>query len=351
MNLEQFDIFEAQFQRAMAGFRKSLPYMNSEQELIGFTKDVLESILPQGGYFILPYEYLGDRISRIFETSPMRQVCTVRTISKPIAYMVIDDNQVTGLTQGGEQTSIAVAVTPLIGQLTIPTWQVSADLRVSTFMIEDSSFDISEWVITKGSNKIRRLQNTEFVNGSGSGTAKGILSYNKWGDAAVTIGDDDNYTRDALEYIKSGGATSITYAGLVNLQNALLEDYQDDATFMMHRTTWGQILQLVDSQNRPLFQLANLLQTGADRILLGRPVVFAADFVQPTGTNTFAAGSAPIMYGDFKEGYAIIDRIGFQVLRDIYTQASDNLVRYILTTRYGGSLTSYQSLKVLEIAA
>lgn len=319
-----------------------------------YTKDVLEGILPDGGYFILPYEWLGRRITRIFETSPMRQICTTINTTKPMVTMVVDDNQVTGETEGGEQTTIAKSNTPQIGTVSIAIHQISELLQVSDYMLSDAGFDIADWIVTKGTNRIVRKQNTNFISASATGatTPRGILSYPKWGGAAVEIGNDNNYERNALEYIKSGGATSLTYNGLVNLQNAVVEDYQPNSSFLMHRTTWGQILQLADTQQRPLFQFQDLLKTGAfNQPLLGKEVRFAADLAQPTGSNTYTGGDAPILYGDFRECYMIVDRLGMQVLRDQYTGAASNIVKFYVKARYGGGLMNFQGLKVLEIGA
>lgn len=316
-----------------------------------YLKDVVETILPSGGLFVLPFEYLARRITRIFETSPMRQICTVMTINKPQAKMIVDDDQVTDLTVGGEKTTIQISTTPQIAEISFVLSQLSANVRVTDYMIQDTGFDISDWVIGKAGRKMNRQQNTAFLLGESVDTPKGILAYDKWKNQVSAVGNEDNYTQDALEYIGSGASAAFTYDGFVQIQAALLEEYQEAAIWLMHRTSWGAVLQIKDSQQRPIFQLADLLKTGTNRILLGNPVRFAADMPKPTGINVFAFASTPVIYGDFKEGYTIVDRMGISVLRDNITLADNNLVKYLLKTRYDGRLTSYQSLKVLAIQA
>lgn len=322
-----------------------------------FRKDVIEGSLPQGGYWVLPFQYLNDTITRIFETSPMRSICRVQTITKPIAFEVIDDQQ-TGVVSGSQESqSIPNTTTPLIGQVTFPVWNISAVLLVSDQMIQDSNRDIGQWVTAKGMDRIVRTQNTAFVIGSGANEARGILSYATWGSSAVTVGQSTAYVTGELQNIfgstNATVANTISYDGIVNTQNSLIENYQRDAVWLMHRLTFGQILQIKDTQDRPLFIMQNLLSTGADGLpLMGRRVVFAQDLPSPDPvTGLFSEFDVPIVYGDFREGYSIFDRMGIQVLRDIFTESTEFRVRFILKARYGGGLTSYDRLKRMEIGA
>jgi len=322
-----------------------------------FRKDVIEGSLPQGGYWVLPYQYLNDTITRIFETSPMRNICRVQNITKPFAFEVIDDQQTGEPSTSQESQTIAVTSTPTIGQVTFPVWNIGEVLLVSDQMIQDANRDIGQWVVGKGMNRIVRKENTAFILGSGANEARGILDYPKWGGFAATVGQSTAYVTGELQNIfgstNATVANSISYDGLVNTQNALIEDYQRSASWLMHRLTFGQILQIKDTQDRPLFIMQNLLMTGAEgQPLLGKKVSFAQDLPSPDAvTGLFSEFDVPIVYGDFFEGYSIFDRIGIQVLRDIFTGAPDFRVKFIVKARYGGGLTSYDRLKRMEIGA
>ena len=62
------------------------------------------------------------------------------------------------------------------------------------------------------------------------------------------------------------------------------EAYQGNAKWLLNRLVWAQILKLKNTTDLPLFQLQNLLQTGARYVLLGQPVVFAAPSTAPVRT-------------------------------------------------------------------
>jgi HK97 family phage major capsid protein len=216
------------------------------------------------------------------------------------------------------------------------------------------------WVTNKTIQITNLYENSAFLQGNGSKKARGILNYPAWGGEAVAFGNDSNYERNALEHIYTGTAGVLTYDSLINVQNSLLEQYQANAQWLMTRSTWSVILQLKDDQNRPLYNLNNLLQTGADKVLLGQEVRIAAptQTVQE-GTTTGSLPGMPqvvtggtdpvtgvIIYGDFREGYGIVDRLGFTTIVDILTEKQ--YVKYYTRKRVGGALTSYQSLKVLD---
>lgn len=62
-----------------------------------------------------------------------------------------------------------------------------------------------------------------------------------------------------------------------------------------------------------------------------------------------AAGSMLIVFGDFKRGYLIVDRVGIRVLRDHYS--SKPYVLFYTTKRVGGGVHDFEAIKLLKFAA
>lgn len=340
-------------------FKKTMPWMKEEDLNTIVNKTYQEGVNPLGGFFVLP-EYSTTRVGKAYETSPMRQYATVDTTQSNNKTYWIDDNLTGETSQTGELQSMGTASTPEYGKLRIFVHKTTLPQNTSLEELEDASINIEDQIMSKIDQRFTLKTNQLFISGNGVSEARGVLDYGKWGGAAVQIGNDANYQRGALEYIQSGSATGLTYNGLINLQNSLVANtvqsnssmpnnsqlYDANAVFMMHRTTWAEVLKLTDTQDRPLIQMQNLLETGNLGILLGKPVVFAADIPQISA----GVGTSPIIYGDFS-GYAIVDKLGLQIIRDIYTQAEDGLINYWAHLRVGGGLINYQSLKVLELAA
>jgi HK97 family phage major capsid protein len=83
-------------------------------------------------------------------------------------------------------------------------------------------------------------------------------------------------------------------------------------------------------------------QAGQPATLLGYPVTEMA------AMPTVAANALAVAFGDFREGYLIVDRIGVRVLRDPYTNKP--YVMFYTTKRVGGGLLNPDAIKVLKIA-
>lgn len=314
---------------------------NYSEEAKGLIKkDFIAGINPSGGYWIRP-ERSSQMVTRIFETSPVRQVANIQTTTSDSFEMIVRDQK--GSTGGwvGETQSRSKTSTAQIGLLTIPIHEIFAEPAVTQKMIDDAGFDIEGFVAQEIQRDISLDENTAFVNGDSSKKPEGFTTLPAW---AV----QGTYQRGALEQIPSGSATALTSDGVIDLQNSLVEFYQPGANWMMKRLTFSEIVKLKDGEDRYLINL-NMLREGTDKILLGKPVIFADDFTGPTSSGVFATSSLPIVYGNFSVGYTIVDRFGFRLLRDEFTDKPN--VLFYTTKRTGGAVTNFQSLKLQVVSA
>ena len=340
-----------------------LPYLSTENRLEvakGYvTKTYQEGTAPDGGFFVIP-STSPDQIVRRFETSPIGAFATRMPTTTLQKRFFINDTLTGATTQTGELQTLLPAATATFGEIIITAHKMKQIQIASNEILQDPIVNFDTIIMDKIDQRFTLDENNLFVNGTGSQEARGILDYPEWGGAAVQFGNDNNYQRAALETIQSGSATGITYDGLINIQNALVaftaqansgtdndpQLYEANARWMAQRETWGNVLRLKDTQDRPLFIMQDLLRDGAPPgILLGKPVVFAANIPAVSA----GSGAKVMLYGDFRSAYTILDRLGMQVIRDIYTQASEGAVRWIVYKRMGAALTNYQALKVLQL--
>ena len=296
-------------------------------------KSMSTDVNPDGGYLVRP-ELSDTIITRVFETSPLRQVANVeRTGAKSIDILI--DDQEAAARWVGEGASSGQTDTPQLAQKVIAAHKIEADPRMTTEMIEDSYLDVEAWLSRKVADKFARTQNTAFVSGDGVGKPRGFLTY----AAAATAG---TYERNAITQINMGSAAALNSDGLIEVQNALKEEYQAGAVFGMKRTTFGAALQLKGSDN--YFFSPVLLRDGQASIqLLGKPVVFMDDM------PAVAANALSVVYADFSTAYTILDRVGLQVLRDPFT--NKGFVTYYTTQRVGGDVTSFDAIVIGKVAA
>lgn len=296
-------------------------------------KAMSTDVNPDGGYLVRP-ELSNTIITRVFETSPLRQVANVeRTGAKSIDILI--DDQEAAARWVGEGASGGQTDTPQLAQKVIAAHKIEADPRMTTEMIEDSYLDVEAWLAGKVADKFARTQNTAFVSGDGVGKPRGFLTY----AASATAG---TYERNAITQINMGSAAALNADGLIEVQNGLKEEYQAGAVFGMKRTTFGAALQLKGNDN--YFFSPVLMRDGQASIqLLGKPVVFMDDM------PAVAANALSVVYADFGRAYTILDRVGLQVLRDPYT--NKGFVTYYTTQRVGGDVTSFDAIVIGKVAA
>lgn len=281
-----------------------------------------------GGYLVT--SHMSDRIVKtVFETSAMRKIAAVETISTD-ALEVIQDNDEAAVGWTTETGAVSDSDTPQIAKKVIDVHELYAQPKATQKLIDDASIDIELWLADKLADAFSRKENTAFISGDGSGKPKGILSYaagTAWGE---------------IEQINSGSAGAITADGLVNLFFALKEEYAARATFLMNRAAVKQARLLKEATtNQYLWQPG--LAAGAPDTLMGVPVMQAADMPVP------AANSLSVAVGDFSRAYQIVDRTGIRVLRDPFTDKP--FVKFYSTKRVGGDVVNFEAIKLLKLAA
>lgn len=305
-------------------------------EIALYTKTLIAGNNPQGGYYIRP-ERSAMMIQRIFETSPVRSIANVTTTNTDALEFVVDDNEATTGGWVGEVNARGITDTPDIGLETIPIHEQFAQPKATQKMLDDAGFDIEAWLSRKVTDIMTRTENGAFINGDGSQKPRGIISYPAWDTNGV-------YQRGHVEQVLSTGASAATTPiaddDLKVIQNSLIEDYQANAIWGIKRASFEFIITLKDGQGRYIFDQRNLQQRDPMN-LLGKTVIFMNDL--PEVNSPSALG---LIYGDFSLGYTIVDRIGFRVIRDEFTDKP--FIKFYTTKRTGAAVTNYQSYKILR---
>jgi HK97 family phage major capsid protein len=279
-----------------------------------------------GGFLVTP-EVSSEIVKKVFESSPMRQVASVQSISTDSLEILEDlDEVASGWVT--ETQARAATNTSKIKKIAIPVHELHASPTITQKLLDDANLNVEAWLQEKVASKFARDEATAFISGDGVGKPKGILTY--------SAGDGFGL----LEQVNSGHASQITADGLISLQAALFEAYQGNASWMMKRATVAEVRKLKDSQNRYLWEPS--LVPGTPDMLLGKAIYQAAD-MEATGANKLA-----VAYGDFRAGYQIVDRVGIRVLRDPYT--AKPYVLFYTTKRVGGAVKNFQAIKIGKCA-
>lgn len=289
---------------------------------------------PDGG-FAVPTDMSGRINQLVMETSPLRQVANVVTISSDALEGVNDLSEATsGWTSETEDRTETTS--PKLGAWRIPVFEQYAEPRATQKLLDDAMFNVEDYLAGKIADRFARMENSAFINGNGIKKPRGILTY--------PAGTPNATTFNVIEQLPTGasGAFASSNPGdaLINLVYSLKSVYRENAVFMMRRATLAEVRKLKDGQGNYLWQPDFQTQQGGK--LLGFNVVEAEDM------PAIAAGSLSIAFGDFNAAYQIVDRQGVRILRDAFT--AKPYVKFYTTKRVGGDVVNFEAIKLLKFA-
>ncbi len=283
---------------------------------------------PEGGYWV-ESGLSNQVITKVYESSPMRNVCTVENISGDALEVPEDLNEV-GAGWITERASRSETTTAEIGVRRIPVHELYAEPKATQTLLDDAQIDVETWLANKIADKISRLENTAVISGNGSGQPRGILDY----PAGTT-------NPGQVQQINSGSASALTSDGLRTLFYALKAPYVNNARWLMARSSIEAISKLKDSNGQYLWQPG--LQLGEPQNLLGHAIERMEDM------PVVASNSLSIAFGDWQQSYTIVDRMGIRVLRDPFS--SKPFVLFYTTKRTGGDVTNFEGFVIQKTAA
>jgi HK97 family phage major capsid protein len=289
---------------------------------------------PDGGYLV-PTQYSTRTMKRVYETSNLRGLATIETIGGKELILPRDEGEFGYGGWVGEITAPSETTTSQLGETKIFAHEMYAEPRVTQNMIEDAGIDIEAWVSNKVGEKMGRIEATAFHTGDGSNKPKGFLMYAAW----ATSGDDGHLENGKIEQIVSGGATTLTADAFYNVYYGLKDKYAANANWLMKRITVRDVMKLKDGQGNYLWQMGDI-KSGQPTTILTAPVTRSEDM------PTIAASSLSVAFGDFKEAYTIVDRLGLTLLRDNLT--AKPYVKFYNRRRVGGAVVNFEAIKLMK---
>jgi len=285
------------------------------------------------GGFAVP-EQLDRNILQIMkDESPMRQVCTVQPIGGVDYKKLVD---IGGAASGwvDEDDGRTLTASPQLAQLTPFMGEIYANPAATQTMLDDAFFNAESWLAGSVAEKFAEAEGTSFISGNGTKQPKGILEYT----SATTA--DASRTFGQLQHKVAASATAITSDELIDIVYLLRRKYRNGASFMMNGATVAAVRKMKDGNGNYLWQPS--VQAGQPATVHGYNLVENED-MPDIETNEVA-----VMFGNFKKGYLILDRMGIRTLRDPYTNKP--YVQFYSTKRVGGMLLDSLAIKLLKQA-
>ena len=213
-----------------------------------------------------------------------------------------------------------------IGHVNLNAYKGTTGLiRVSLELLQDSAFDLEQFLTEAFAVRLGRGYEYYLTNGSGSNAPFGILpAIAASGAAPVTaIGSD---TTDGLG---GTGANSIGYQDLVNLQHGVDPTYRRNGKYMFNDQTLRFLRTLIDKFGRPLWVPG--MKDGQPDSIAGMPYVINQSF------PSIAASATTIAFGDWNK--FIVRKVrDLQVLRLTERFADYGEVAFIAFSRLDSNL-------------
>ncbi|SEB40747.1 phage major capsid protein [Terriglobus roseus] len=207
----------------------------------------------------------------------------------------------------------AAEVDPTLSSVTLQVDNFTTGvIKIDRGLLTDAGFDIDGWIRDKFAKRFYRGASNLIVNGN-AGSVQSLASAYNTGVTTGTTG-------------------VIKYADLVSAMVALDPAYAANAVWAMNNATLGAILSITDSAGRPVF----LPDYGSAAVgfvgtILGRPVKLV------TQLPNVATGNAPILFGDFKQGYVFRQQApGLEIIRLNERYAAGYEVGFVGFARVGG---------------
>ncbi len=121
---------------------------------------------------------------------------------------------------------------------------------------------------------------------------------------------------------------------------ALRARYRANARWVTAKAVLSGLRKYKDTTNQYLWQPS--LSAGQPESFLGYGITEAEDM------PAVAANAFPLAFGDFREGYLIVDRVGMRMTRDEITLPG--FVTWYIRKRVGGRLRNTEAIKLLRIS-
>ncbi|MBL7684880.1 MAG: phage major capsid protein, partial [Deltaproteobacteria bacterium] len=163
---------------------------------------------PMGGYLITPE--LDREITKfLIETSPIRQVARIRTVSTDMYEKPQRTGRPAAVWRNRETPVSSDTAAPTYGKIQIKVHDVDARPLIPSNLINDSYADVEAEVREALAEEFSAAENNAFVTGDGDGQPRGFLNY----PAGNTYGK--------IEQINSGSGSALTPDGIRDLIGSL----------------------------------------------------------------------------------------------------------------------------------
>lgn len=296
-------------------------------------KAIQVGVSEDGGY-AAPPELDQSLLEILRKDNVMREECGSIIISASGYKKLVN---VGGASSGwvGETDERSETNSPKLKEIIATMGEVYAKPKSTQQALDDMFFDVEQWIAGEVASEFAEQEAAAFLTGNGTKKPKGILAH------TLDVKGDKTRAFGQLQKFISGTSSNFTYDNLIDLIYGTRKGYRNGAKWMMNGLTIARVRKIKDLEGNYIWQPSTQLDQPST--LLGYGIAENEDMPD------VAADANAIMFGNFKRGYAVVDRLGTNVLRDPYS--SKPYVEFYTTKRVGGMLLDSNAIKVLTLSA
>jgi HK97 family phage major capsid protein len=280
------------------------------------------------GFILIP-EMSSQILSCLVDITDVTGQVRNVTISGPSIKFMVDNVRLDTAAWACETTCFANNpagnFTEGLGEIEFKPEPIRYILCANRDLLEDASFNVEQWAFAKVSDAFRRTISQAIMVGDGIGKPLGLMHPS----AGIQVCDVGPNTP----------AGQIDWRDLVSLKFEIPLQYHGNLKYYMNQKTFGQLLTMSDALGRPLM-IATPVEP-AQWVINGSPVVVN------TWLPDIMPGSTPILCGDLKSTYMLVNRKQVTMIQDIYSAGFCILLKF--EARVGGGILCSNASRLLRI--
>ena len=250
---------------------------------------------------VIPTSIANRIIKRVYDISPVLERSSKYNVKGNLVLPYYDEGT-TAITVA-YQTEFTAMQSNVGGfqSITLTGFLAGALAKVSRSLINNSEFNLVDWLVDEMAYKIKVFIEGELLKGTNNKVA---------GLSGLT------------NSVTAGSASALTVDDVINVHDAVKDDFQQDAIWIMSPATRTALRKLKSTTGYPL--LNDDISSPFGTTLLGKPVYVSDNM------DNIATGKTVIYYGDMR-GLAtkFAEDINIQVLREKYAdEHADGIIAW-----------------------
>lgn len=311
-------------------FMKMLRHGYGDAQFTPEEKRALSGTSDSDGGFFIPPTFEQGIIKNAYDMSELRPVCQAAPTGRDMVVLgKLAKAKVAWGTTGVQLTPQELGA----GVERIEVFDLRALVLISNNTLDDAEADIWGELQDMFAEAIAEAEDDAFIAGSGAGQPGGVLT-----DPRVQARAKNSGVAAALSDATNNGIDV-----LIDALHSLRKRYRRNATWAMNSLSEAGVRKLKTDDGHYLWQPP--VQAGAPATLLGRPLV------NPEEAPDIAAGTFPIVVGDFRSGYKIRDRAGMSVQRLNEKYADYDQTGMLVKRRTSGQVVLPEAFTPVKISA